>query len=422
MSKRTTDPAGPCAPSGSPDHENKGGRPKRGPTYLGPKNGRAYCYLRDADGKRRQIILGAYDSPASWRRFADLTAQILAGIDAAEIQASQTGTPPAAYLVADLVAPFLFWARDEYGDPSGEYHACKAACEPLLKLFGDLPAPEFSPKKLKRVREEMIKKGWVRSSINQQVGRIRRAFKWGAAEEMVPGSVLEDLRCLPPLKRGKTDAPESREVLPVDWARVEATLSHLQEIPQAIVLLLWHTGARPSEICAARQGDIEFRDDVWILRPAQHKTLSRGKTREVFLGPQAQAILRPFLSLDANAYIFRPEDSEALRRAAQRDARVTPLTPSQRKRQEKARKNPRIQFQDHYDSTTLRKAISRASRAAKVERWTPYQLRHAFATRVRKQFDLEAASVLLGHSDVEMSKVYAERDHKRAFEAAIQLG
>jgi len=422
MPKRTTNLSGPGAPSSTPKNAKKGGRPQRGPSYLGPKNGRAYCYLRDPEGKRRQIILGDYDSPASWRRFADITARVLEGLDTRDLESGGATGNSASYLVEDLVARFLLWARDEYGDPSGEFDACKAACKPLLRLYGDLPAPDFSPKKLKRVREDMISCGWVRASINRQVGRIRRAFKWGAAEELVPGRVLEDLRCLQPLKRGKSAAPESREVLPVDWSTVEATLPHLTAIPKAIVLLMWHTGARPSEICSARRADIEFREEIWILRPAQHKTLSRGKSREVFLGPKAQDILRPFLTLDANAYLFRPEDSEAERRAEQRANRETPLTPSQRERDKRARSNPQVQFQPHYDSHALRKAVTRAARRAKVEHWTPYQLRHAFATRVRKHFDLECASVLLGHSDVEMSKVYAERDHKRAIQAAAMLG
>ena len=43
----------------------------------------------------------------------------------------------------------------------------------------------------------------------------------------------------------------------------------------------------------------------------------------------------------------------------------------------------------------------------KAHRWHPNQLRHTFATRVRKQHGLEAAQVLLGHSKLDTTALYA---------------
>jgi site-specific recombinase XerC len=55
-------------------------------------------------------------------------------------------------------------------------------------------------------------------------------------------------------------------------------------------------------------------------------------------------------------------------------------------------------------------------------RWHPNQLRHAFATRVRKQYNLEAAQVLLGHSHADVTQIYAERNEQLASAIAAQIG
>ncbi len=54
--------------------------------------------------------------------------------------------------------------------------------------------------------------------------------------------------------------------------------------------------------------------------------------------------------------------------------------------------------------------------------WHPHQLRHNYATYVRKEFGLEAAQVLLGHSKADVTQVYAERDVNRAFSVAAKIG
>lgn len=54
--------------------------------------------------------------------------------------------------------------------------------------------------------------------------------------------------------------------------------------------------------------------------------------------------------------------------------------------------------------------------------WTPNQLRHALATKVRREFDIESAKVLLGHSQVNMTGHYAEQDRQRAIEVTKLIG
>src|SRR5262249_48162241 len=58
----------------------------------------------------------------------------------------------------------------------------------------------------------------------------------------------------------------------------------------------------------------------------------------------------------------------------------------------------------------------------KAHRWHPNQLRHSFATRVRREYGLEAAQVMLGHSRADVTQVYAERDQQLAAAVAAKIG
>ena len=60
----------------------------------------------------------------------------------------------------------------------------------MRRYYGRTPAAAFGPKKLRMLREEMIRgdqttdpprKSWSRKYINQQVQRVRRIFKWAVA-------------------------------------------------------------------------------------------------------------------------------------------------------------------------------------------------------------------------------------------------
>jgi len=54
--------------------------------------------------------------------------------------------------------------------------------------------------------------------------------------------------------------------------------------------------------------------------------------------------------------------------------------------------------------------------------WHPHQLRHNYATMIRKRFGIEEASNMLNHSSVKMTVVYAQRDREQAVEIARQVG
>jgi site-specific recombinase XerD len=54
--------------------------------------------------------------------------------------------------------------------------------------------------------------------------------------------------------------------------------------------------------------------------------------------------------------------------------------------------------------------------------WSPNQLRHTMATDVRRQFGLEHAATVLGHSELTVTQVYAEADRLKAIDITRQIG
>ena len=53
----------------------------------------------------------------------------------------------------------------------------------------------------------------------------------------------------------------------------------------------------------------------------------------------------------------------------------------------------------------------------------PHQLRHNYATNVRREYGLEAAQILLGHSSALVTDaVYAERDMSKPIKIARTIG
>jgi len=140
------------------------------------------------------------------------------------------------------------------------------------------------------------------------------------------------------LQRGRTAARETAPVTPVSDDVVEKTLPHLPDVVADMVRFQRLTGCRPGEVCVLRPRDVDRSGEIWQYVPASHKMQHRGRQRVIFVGPQAKALLAPYLLRDADAYCFSPEDTDRQRKAKLRAKRKTPVQPSQVNR---AKPNPR---------------------------------------------------------------------------------
>lgn len=425
----------------------------RVPSYrLHRQSGQAIVTLNGRD-----FLLGKHDTPESRRRYDQVIAEWIAN-------GRQLPHREKAITIAELIELFWNHCKEYYrhpdGTPTGEVSSIRHALRPLLDLYPDLPAAEFSPLKLKALRDVMIERGWCRKSVNAQVKRVRRMFRWATENEHVSGEVYHALQAVAGLKAGRSKAPETEPVKPVPEEHVYAIKPHVSRHIWAMIELQLLTGMRPGEVCAMRTGDIDTTGKVWIYKPAKHKTQHHGHTREIAIGPRAQQVLKPFLRTQLHEHVFQPAEAEAERREAMHKARQSPMTPSQRKRAEKAARRKRRSRAptDRYDVAAYRRAIARGcqqafhmpdeyrdprsgTKAAKADTadakkwrrekrrqwnrehiWSPNQLRHTAATRLRKEYGLEAAQVILGHATLTVTQVYAEKNIEAARKIMAEVG
>jgi integrase len=315
------------------------------------------------------------------------------------------------------------------GQPTKEPVNIRLGLRPLRRLYGHTLARDFGPTGLKAVRQAMIDSGLCRNEVNRRVRIIVRTFRWTVSEELVPPSTHQALRSVPGLRRGQGGVRESEPVRPVPDAFVDAIKPYVSRQVWALVQLQRLSGMRPGEVVIMRTQDIDAAGRVWVYTPATHKTEHHGRERRIYLGPQAQTILREWLRTDLAAPLFSPAEAEAERRAEMRRNRRSPIQPSQRNR---AKRNRRKAPGAFYTVDSYRRAIAYGIRRAnrgraergepEIPTWHPNQLRHNAATRLRREFGLDTARAVLGHSTPAVTEVYAELDESKATEAMERVG
>jgi len=322
-------------------------------------------------------------------------------------------------LVTELVGAYWRHAQAYYvkdGKPTGEQWHIKTMLRVVKKLYGRTPVAQFGPLALKACREELIAEGQVRRTINQNAGRIKRMFRWGVENEMVPGEVYHALRAVEGLKRGRSAAKESEGVKPVPEEHVEKVLPVVSAAVGAMIRVQLLTGMRPGEVVIMCGCDIDRSGRVWTYKPMRHKTEHFGDLRVVYLGPQAQKVLKPFLAGDRAGFLFSAAEAEEARQARRTMAGDTSRG-SRGRTEDRARA-----WREHYDVDSYRRAITRACEAAKIDPWHPHRLRHSAATKLRKDYGIEAARVVLGHKSAAVTEIYAETDRARAAEVMAEVG
>jgi len=269
----------------------------------------------------------------------------------------------------------------------------------LREKFGDLAADNLGPKKLRDLIErEAEKRDWSLTYSRDVLAKVKMIYRWAVEEELLEVAAYQRI-VVCKIRNGRKTTPKA----PVDDQLVDQTLAHLSPKLAAMVRIQRLTGMRPGELVMMRPNDIDRRrDDVWIYTPEHHKTEHHGKSRTIYIGPNARAILAPWL-LKAEEYVFPTRRAE------------------------------------HYSSDSYRQMIQRAidrinrqrNKEAKeagcepilLPKWSPNQLRKAAAKAVRDQEDVETAAAVLGHSSsVVTQDHYATASAERAVDWARQFG
>jgi len=354
----------------------------------------------------RMVYCGRHGTPEAREKYERVVAEWLA-------RDRRPEPPGPTATVAELLAAFMGHAigyyRSAAGEPTGEAANFADAIRPLPRLYEDRPAAEFTARELKAAREAMIAAGLARKTINARVNRIRRIWKWAAAEGLVPASAHLELQTLDALRKNRTAAREAPRILPVAEAAVRATLPKMPRAVAAMAELQLLTGCRGGEVVAIRPLEVDRSGETWDYRPGRHKTDYRDddRTRVVHLGLRARAVLGPFLEgCLPSAPLFNPRESAArrgVRRAYDRRSYAQAIY----RACDRAFPHPTLGAVRPADRTPSQKRELKEWR--RRHRWSPLQLRHAAATRIRKDYGLEASQAVLGHARADVTQVYAER-------------
>ncbi len=395
--------------------------------------------------------LGKYDSSESRERYHRLVAEWLEAKEKRPVDSSEDNAEP--IIVLELIHAYWQHVKTYYvkrGKPTSEQDTIRQALRFVRKLYGSLPARDFSPKALKSVREAMIHhkikrttkvrepktgqtiekekvvaEGLSRQHINKQINRIKRMFSWGVEEELILVEVYTALQCVKGLRKGRSKARENPPVAPVSDEHIQAVLAHVPPAIATMIQVQRLCGCRPQEIVGMKRTEIDRQGDVWEYRPTCYKTEHHnedaipGRERVIFLGPAAQTLLTPYLKFEGD-YLFSPIVSEHQRNAERRTKRKSPMTPSQAKRKPKGRKKGPLR--ECYDVPSYRRAIRRGCEKADIPIWHPNQLRHASLTTIRKRFGLEASKACGGHREISVTQHYAEQDLDRARQVMREIG
>ena len=375
-------------------------RPRKAqPSYLLHKSsGLARVRINGHD-----VYLGAYNSPESWQKYHEL----LARNPTPESRVNVTDEADSE-TVAELVARYVEHADSWYSHNPDEKYRIKAAITPLIEQCGSIAVASFSPKQLKAVRQSLVVRGNARTGkpltrkyVNQLTAVIVRIFKWGVAEEIVPVTVYQTLTTVGRLRKGRTaNLKESTRIKPVPEEDIPAVIKVVSSEVASMIQLQLLTGMRPDEVTIMRPVDIQKDGEIWVYTIASRFDDSSGdrgsKTdylenvdaKEILLGPQAQSVLKPWIERrEPDQYLFDP------REVAARHSCVSGV-------------------RDHYNDESYCQAVQRGCRRAGVSVWTPGRLRHNAATRIRRDFNTEAARLVLGHRHLSTTEIYAERDRE----------
>lgn len=377
---------------------------KRPPSYcLHRPSNRGYVTLPVPGGRPKIVYFpGTFNSAESKQAYDRTIAEYLARGRIVDLKSNDSGPS-----INELMVPYVEHCRGYYvknGKQTSQVCLISYAIRTMRELYGFTAASDFNVVKLEAVRNQFIEEKLCRREVNRRTRLCILAFKWLAAKMLIPQPVYASLLTLENLKQGRCKAPDHPEVAPVSEADIERTIPYLSPPVVAMIRLQQLTGMRPGEATQLKMTDLDRTVDPWLYRPSSHKTQHKQRTRTIPLGPKAQELLKDWFRADGLP-LFSPKLAR-------------PANPLRGGKKE----NPRRRPTDQYTSSNYAGIVHKACVRAGVNPWSPNQIRHSFATMAEATFGLDAARVLLGHSSVKTTRIYALEDTTKAREIAAKIG
>lgn len=371
------------------------------------------AYVRGPGGKFAYIgRIGDSRTASEYRRFA---LEYIANDGWPPNFSFEKYSEDAGHTIGDLLDSF---AAERKMLGGRNYTAVQIAERVLREVYRDLPTAEFSGRTLQRLIITLGKSGiHTRKQINAVLSATKRLLRHGVMAGLVLPEIFAQCSAVEGLRANSIKGlRESKKRMPVSEEHVMAVAERLPPTLKAVILLMWHTGCRPSEALTLTPGRIDRSGPVWEAAVSEHKTEHLGKTRTLYIGRTAQGVITPFLFRDPDAPMFNPRESIEQR------AKNSPKGMHRRPDQKPSPRQTGRTVRDCYDFHGLRKAVQRVCDDIGIPRWSPYQIRHSYATRIRSQFGIDGSQVLLGHSSPNVTAIYAHNDEEKARAIVAAMG
>ena len=320
--------------------------------------------------------------------------------------------------VSDLVVRYLKW-RQPMMDP-GSFKDHERAGTLLREMFGRLTVKEFGVPQFEQLIECMIGRGWALRTINVRIGVVKVIFRYALKHDEIDGNQFHRLDSgVDKIRSDDRRVKPAKKIPPVPVDVVERTLPYLTPMVRDIVQVQLLAGMRAAEACRMRFDELSWSDSGALrYRPVKHKNANRGKNRKITLGPKAQAILA--------TYGVTPEviESGELPREYVFDPRDTDRRKSEFSKP-RFRKKAKPCFSSVRYTIEIKAGVDRAIATGAImesERWKSNMLRHRALTDTRRDYGLDAAQVMGGHSDAKTTQRYAEPDDSEDERRAMETG
>jgi integrase len=370
---------------------------------------------------RRQVSLGKHPTGAAppvkvggkWQPPAEILKLFYQQMAEATTDLPRPTEPSSqSPLVLEVLDQFLAWTQKHRSPGTYKWYRER------LQSFSETIADELTVDKLKVIHVE----NWIDRrpdwGVSQQRGcksAVQRAMNWAEKVGLIEHT---------PLRHMEKPAAGRREQL-ISQQDYEELLAHFQGSPfHDILVMAWHTGARPQEIVIIETNHCDLPNRRIVLPP--HQAKGKKKFRVIYLNDTALALVQQLSVEHPEGIIFLNARGRAWTAAAVYDRfsdlqrfrvrdRLPPPDPDAVR--ELARKIPQFRklngvLVPKTESRLLYEARQRLINAEAKKhgsRFMLYAFRHSFAQRLLEQgTDALTVSTLLGHTNGAMlAKVYS---------------
>jgi len=304
------------------------------------------------------------------------------GKRAASVEAAQFKSELARQFVPIAADDFgAFIARDYW--PSQKNHLTAAGLEREAGIFDKHLGPYFAGS-MRRIDAALIidyitlRQSQPRSSretVRKELNILKHALRIAVKRRLLARNPFDDL------ERKDWPRPGEKRTRHLDGTEWQRLIEAVPLSKRAAVVLLVNSGMRRGELMALEWSDINFSSGTaWAARTKGG--IRTGKGRFIELTPEMCSLLSTM-----------PRNAE----------------------------NPRVIWQFTRNALTV--AFRRAVKVAGLASFRLHDLRHTFATTLRKAgVGIDVIAQLLGHSDVRQTQIYAHIADESRKSAAATMG